>query len=93
MNTQRWRTTRSGPPGVDLSASDKCGRGVPASGVRDQDEQQVTHRERYATGSVAEFRHHDSVPLLNAQAARALLRLLEGARERRQQEEKDRKVS
>jgi len=52
-----------------------------------QEGEPVTCGENSAPRSVTEFRHHEGVPLLNAQAARALLRLLEGARERRRQQD------
>jgi hypothetical protein len=91
METQRGRTTGSGVPGVDLSALDHSRTRCPPGRVG-REGQQAPHRESSA-GSVAEFWHSEGVPLLNAQAARALLRLLEGARERRQKQEERRKAS
>ena len=49
--------------------------------------------EGAVTGAVAKLNCPVGIPVLNAQAARALLRLLEGARERRQRHEEHRKAS
>jgi hypothetical protein len=75
-------------------AAEYVGQSVKTlSSSRGQEGLQVTQRESSAPRSVSEFRHHEGVPLLNVQAARALLRLLEGARERRQQQEEHRRAS
>lgn len=54
---------------------------------------QVEDDETAVTGMVAKLECPQGMPLLNAQAARALLRLLEGARARRRDGEQRRKAS
>ncbi len=50
-------------------------------------------QEGATIGAVAELNCPEDMPVLNAQAARALLRLLKGARGRRQDREEHRKAS
>ena len=54
---------------------------------------QVAHHEAAVTDAVAKLDCPEGLPVLNAQAAGALLRLLEGARERRRNREGHRKAS
>lgn len=53
----------------------------------------MAHHDRTVTGAVVKLNCPESMPVLNAQAARALLRLLEGARARRENGEERRKAS